>query len=78
MSKRKKFNQEIFHQRFKQACKEKGMNQLGLAALTGINQASISRFLGGYSTPRVPILFNIANGLGVSADWLLGLKDKKR
>ena len=78
MAKRKKFNQEVFHQRFSQACKAKGLNQLALAELMGINQASISRFLGGYSTPRVPILFHIANGLGVSADWLLGLKDKKR
>ena len=75
---KKKFNQEVFHQRFKQACKAKGLTQMQLGKVLGINQASISRFLGGYGTPRVPILFKIANGLGVSADWLLGLKDKKR
>jgi len=75
---KKKFSQALFHRRFQQACREKGFTQVQLAELMGINQASISRFLGGYGTPRVPILFRIASGLGVSADWLLGLKDQKR
>jgi len=75
---KKRFSQKLFHQRFTQACKEKGLSQLQLAQLMGINQASISRFLGGYGTPRVQILFKIASGLGVSADWLLGLKNQKR
>jgi len=78
MVKGQKFNPKVFQRRFREVCAEKGLSQLRLAQVMGITQASISRFLGGYSLPRLSALFKIARGLGVSTDWLIGLKNRKR
>ena len=77
MAKLRPFDQKVFVKRFKQACHETGLNQMELARKMKTSQGSISRFLYGYSIPRVSILFSMAQALGVSTDWLLGLKDIK-
>jgi len=74
----KKFNPSVFHKRFRQVCRETKLNQEQLAKKIGTSQGSISRFLNGSSIPRLVVLHQISQGLKVSADWLMGLKDTKK
>lgn len=78
MAQLRPFDVKVFAKRFQQACRETGLNQVDLARKLGASQGSISRFLYGSSSPRVSVLFKMAQGLGVSSDWLLGLKDTRR
>ena len=78
MAKVKPFDPKVFVKRFQQASEETGLNQMELAKKIGTSQGSISRFLYGTSIPRVSILVKMAQALGVSSDWLLGLKNSKR
>jgi transcriptional regulator with XRE-family HTH domain len=78
MAKLRPFDPKVFVKRFQQACQETGLNQMELAQKIGTSQGSISRFLYGSSVPRVSILFKMALALGVSSDWLLGLKNTRR
>jgi len=50
---------------------EKGINQKQLSKETGITESSISRYLSGERTPRIDIIMNFAEALGVNPDSLL-------
>lgn len=75
---KKKFSPSVFHKRFRQVCRATKLNQEQLARKIGTSQGSISRFLNGSSIPRLLVLYQIAQNLKVSADWLMGLKETKK
>jgi len=77
MAKLKKFNPHVFARRFQALCQEAGLNQVQLADKLGLTQASVSRYLSG-AAPNVSALVLIAQGFGVSTDWLAGLKDARK
>lgn len=51
--------------------KVKKMNQKELSNLSGITEASVSRYLKGERTPRMDIIINFAKALDVSVEYLL-------
>lgn len=61
--------------RIKQAMQLKHMKQYELAEKTYITQTTISRYITGERTPDAINLKAICEALGVSADWLLEIKD---
>ena len=48
------------------------LSQKELANLSGITEASMSKYLSGERTPRIDVVVNIANALGVTTDELIG------
>lgn len=48
------------------------INQKELSRLSGISEASISRYLKEEKTPRIDILLNISRALNVGINYLLG------
>lgn len=65
-----------FCERVKRLLKEKKMSQAELSALSRIAAPSICRYLRGDVEPRIDIVCNIAQALGVSASYLLGLDEE--
>ena len=57
---------------------EKGMKSVELAAATGLSKARISQYTNGVYVPKSHAACLIANALGVSEAWLLGMEDEKR
>lgn len=53
-------------QKFKLALLKKGLPAQGLAALLGIDRASMSRYFNGWQEPKKEIKQKIAKALGVS------------
>lgn len=51
---------------------DKGVNQVSLSNLSGVNQSSISKYIRGESFPRAGELARMAMVLGVSMDYLWG------
>ncbi len=60
--------------RIKYQMKQKGMTQIDLATLLGLEQYQISRYLSGHPYPSVPLLMKIADALHISMEYLLGYK----
>ena len=54
---------------------ERQMSQKQLAELTNLTESAVSRYVSGDRVPKGAILLNIANALGSSTDYLLGLTD---
>lgn len=54
---------------------ERHMSQKQLADLTNLTESAVSRYVKGDRIPKGAILLNIANALGSSTDYLLGLTD---
>jgi transcriptional regulator with XRE-family HTH domain len=54
---------------------ERGLTQAQLAAQIGVEQASVSAYLGSRQ-PTLPVLVAIANVFEVSMDYLTGRSDK--
>lgn len=50
---------------------QRGINQKQLAALSGITESSISRYLHSDQRPRMDIVVNIAKALHVETEYLL-------
>lgn len=48
-----------------------GINQKELSRLSGITEASVSRYLSSGRTPRIDVIVNFAKALNVSVDELL-------
>ena len=67
---------EDFSDRLVKARWRKGLNQETLADELGINVVSISNYETGKTMPSSFLLKCICEVLDVSADWLLGLKEK--
>lgn len=61
--------------RIKHLCKQKGITQTQLAELTGITEASISRYVNSIREPRGSDIVKLADALGVTTDYLLKEQD---
>ena len=55
----------------KQLMAIKGINQKQLSQLSGITEASVSRYLKGERTARLDIIVNFAKALAVTTEYLL-------
>lgn len=66
----------IFQIRLKQAMAEKKMKSTDLANATGLSKARISQYTNGVYIPKSQAACLIANVLGVTEAWLLGMEDK--
>lgn len=61
--------------RLKYALKLRDMKQRQLAHLTGITEATVSRYITGEREPKADAIYSICKALNISADWLLGLME---
>jgi len=75
----KSFRAELFRERLLQAMREVGSNQSKLSREAGVDRSTISQLIkaDGPRLPNAHLVAQCASVLGVSADWLLGLTDKK-
>lgn len=55
---------------------QKNISQRELAERVGVTEVSMSRYINGSRIPKGPILGNIANVLGVTTDFLLGIESQ--
>lgn len=60
------------NERIRMLMEGKNLSQKELANLSGITEASISKYLSGERTPRIDVVVNLANALGVTTDELIG------
>ena len=60
-----------WQEKVKELMKNQGINQKKLSQLSGITEASISRYLKGERTARLDIIINFAKALNVTTDYLL-------
>ncbi|MFN3644795.1 MAG: helix-turn-helix domain-containing protein [Gemmobacter sp.] len=69
----------LFRQRLARAVEDARMSQSALARAAGVDRSTISQLLSGSSTrlPNAQVAAECAQALGVSADWLLGLTDRR-
>lgn len=69
----------LFRDRLGQAMADRGMSQAGLARACGVDRSSISALLnpGATRMPNAQLVAACAEALEVSADWLLGLGDRR-
>lgn len=65
----------LFADRLVSLMAEKGLNQVSLSNLSGVNQSGISKYLRSESMPRAGELARMAIVLGVTMDYLWGLDD---
>lgn len=56
---------------------ERGISRKEFAAMTGLTEAAISRYVTGQREPRAVTLAVMANALGTTTDELLGLEHDK-
>lgn len=68
---------ETIRQRIKQVRVEKGISQVRLGELTGLDQAYISRLENGTAEGTPSQLYAIAKALGVEVAYLYGETDEK-
>lgn len=61
-----------FNERIRMLLEEQHLSQKDLAQKAGITEASMSKYLSGERTPRIDVVVNLANALGVTADELIG------
>ncbi len=69
------FERHIFGERLKALRTEKGIGQNQLARELQLSNASISYWETGKQLPNIEALYKFAVYFGVTADYLLGLKD---
>lgn len=67
-----------FKERVKTLMERDGISQKELANLSGISEASVSRYLSGDLKPRMDILTNIAKVFNVTTSYLVGEDDNLR
>lgn len=63
----------VFATNLRECMERKGVTQTALANMIGMQRQTVSLYMNGQSSPNAEILTDIANALGVSADYLLGL-----
>ena len=68
----KRSNEMEIKERIRMLMEGKHLSQKELANLSGITEASMSKYLSGERTPRIDVVVNIANALGVTTDELIG------
>ena len=64
-----------FAQRLEKLMVERDLYPSDIQRITGIRRQRIYEYLQGVTQPSAYNLKRIAEGLGVSADWLLGITD---
>ncbi|MCQ2554696.1 MAG: helix-turn-helix domain-containing protein [Clostridia bacterium] len=62
----------VFAERTKKLMVENKINQKELSKLSGVSEPSLCRYLQGNIMPRMDVIINVANALGVSQDYLIG------
>lgn len=68
----------LFRARLRAAMDERRQGGAALARAVGVDRSTISQLLGdGTRLPNAQLVAGCAAALGVSADWLLGLTDRK-
>lgn len=67
-----------FPQRMQKARQAAGLSKRGLARRLLVNVISIIRWERGETTPSAADIVPLCEELHVSADWLLGISDKKK
>lgn len=67
----------IFHERLRNTRIDKDIGQKEIAAALGMAQQQYSRYETGKRSLPIDYLPEICRYLGVSADYLLGLEDKR-
>lgn len=77
MSKNHKSRDMTFAKRLDKLMQERKIYPSDVAKLTGLHRNRIYDYLSGNIQPSAYAVALIAKGLSVSADWLLGLTDKK-
>ena len=60
-----------WQEKVKQLMNNQGINQKKLSQLSGITEASISRYVKGERTARLDIIINFAKALNVTTEYLL-------
>lgn len=66
---------KIFGERVKQTLKEMGLTQRKLASALGVQTSTLCEWLNNHNEPPMQTLVDIALFLGVSTDYLLGLRE---
>lgn len=69
---------DIFIRRLVELMEEKDMSQTELSHLVGTTNVTISRYISGERKPRIEIVAKIAEVLGTSVDYLLGISNVKK
>ncbi|HVG49479.1 MAG TPA: helix-turn-helix transcriptional regulator, partial [Rubellimicrobium sp.] len=69
----------LFRDRLESAMVKSGLTQAALARTIGVDRSTISQLLDpeGARLPNAQVAAECASALGVSADWLLGLSDRR-
>jgi transcriptional regulator with XRE-family HTH domain len=69
----------LFRRRLAEAMAARGTSQAALARTIGVDRSTVSQLLGqeGPRMPNAQVAAEAAAALGVSADWLLGLTDRR-
>ena len=62
--------------RLRKLIKERGLKQRWVAEKSGVNEMTLQRILDNRHSPNAANIVRIAEALGVSTDWLLGLSDR--
>lgn len=66
---------EVFGKRIKQILRENGQTQKALAKAIDVQPSTLCEWLNGHNEPSMQDIVNIAKALGVSTDYLLGIKE---
>lgn len=68
---------ESIAKRITQARNDLNINQKELAQRANITEANLSRYENGVREPKSAVLIRLADALGVTTDYLVGLTDEK-
>lgn len=68
----------IIAERIKLGLKKANMKPIDLVNKTGISKSQISNYMSGRYSPKQDGIYSIANALGVSTNWLMGIENKKK
>lgn len=69
---------EEFAKRLAKLMADSGTTQKQLSDVVGMRPQTVSLYLLGHNVPDINCVRNVANYFGVSADWLMGLSEKKQ
>ena len=72
----RQFQMFTFGERVANLLQEQNITQREFADKCNITEVSMSRYIRGNRIPKAPLIATMAKHLGVSADYLLGIKDE--
>ena len=67
-----------FTERLTELLKSKGMSQREFAKAIKTTEVTVSRYISGDRAPKEPVIIKMAEVLGCTTDYLLGLEDTNR